>query len=183
MRWKPYLIDVAIIGPLQGAAFVVAAWLLGLVIKDPTIRDIAFAVCALAIIVMTPLLIIKAPWRVPRPKKLPPFISGKTLRLADLVTGDYPMIDGVTFEDCSFQGPAVIVIDSTQMVLPQFNLASGDIESLLWEVEANKPYVQGAVILKNCLLRRCSFDKSIGLAAYPEGIAQLRELFKNAPRT
>ncbi len=66
MGWKSRLIDIAIIGPLQYGAALLETWLLRQFIHDTMIRDVAIAVCTLAIIVAVPLLVIKGSWRTKR---------------------------------------------------------------------------------------------------------------------
>lgn len=85
----------------------------------------------------------------------------QVVRLPDLaVTSD--VIVGVTFENCTLVGPAVIsLLDAVTMQGCTFD---GDPEGVLWPV-GERRFVIGAIGLQDCMVVGCRLQR-IGLA-YP----------------
>lgn len=82
------------------------------------------------------------------------------------------LIVGVTFEDCTIIGPAVVVPTATSFSGCGFNVA-GNVESILWVVTPERDPVVGAIGLSGCSFVRCKFEK-IGIAGRPDDIAMWR---------
>lgn len=81
------------------------------------------------------------------------------IRLSDLtVTED--IIRGVTFENCTLVGPAVVVLLGTTSL--QRATIDGDTEGALWPIGARER-VLGAIGLADCVVVGCRFQR-IGFA-------------------
>jgi hypothetical protein len=97
-------------------------------------------------------------------------IRRRIFRLTDLV-GDSDILDGRTFEECIIYGPAVVVpLDDVEISGSSFE---GDANSMFWEIPESRQQVVGAIGLRECAFRRCSFRK-IGLAGSAAAIAHFR---------
>lgn len=84
------------------------------------------------------------------------------VRLTDLtVTSD--VIEGVTFENCTLIGPAVIVLLGAGTF--KDSVFDGDVEALLWPL-GSRNHVIGAIALVGCTVVGCRLQR-VGLA-FPE---------------
>lgn len=91
----------------------------------------------------------------------------QVVRLPDLtVTND--LIEGVTFENCTLVGPAVIVLLGKCTL--QGSRFDGEREAVLWPL-GDRELVVGAIGLGNCTLVACRLQR-IGLA-YPAAQEQM----------
>lgn len=98
--------------------------------------------------------------------------SGETVRLTDLVLSDQPSIDGVTFEDCRIEGPAVMVFEPySGTTLSDCDLG-GEPVGLFWHIPAERDYVIGGLFVRNCRFHRCTFH-GVGMAGHDEFLNQL----------
>jgi len=80
------------------------------------------------------------------------------------------VIEGVTFENCTLVGPAVLVpIGDTRISHCEF---PSDLDAFLWPVDRER--VLGGIALVDCVLSQCSFDAMLGLATSPEIADQIR---------
>ena len=89
------------------------------------------------------------------------------VRLADL-TVITDLIEGVTFENCTVQGPAVLVpLEGVSFIGSGWD---GDLISLIWTIPSSRERVVGAIALRNVTFTSCRFER-VGLAV-PEGQLQ-----------
>lgn len=87
----------------------------------------------------------------------------QVVRLTDLtVTQD--VIEGVTFENCTLVGPAVILLMGTGTL--DGCKWDGSPEAMLWPLEQRREII-GAIALVDCSLIQCRMQR-IGLAYTPE---------------
>ncbi len=95
---------------------------------------------------------------------------GVVVRVAELA-GDGGVLDGFVFEDCHLKGPAVMIVQGS-------NLANssliGDANALLWEIPPDRPEVIGAILARNCTFEDCTFV-NVGLAGPKDFIEQVRQ--------
>ncbi len=82
------------------------------------------------------------------------------VRLADLtVTTD--VLEGLTFENCTVQGPAVLVpLDDVSFLHSSWD---GNLTSIIWTIAATRDHVIGAVAVRNVTFTGCRFER-VGLA-------------------
>lgn len=86
-----------------------------------------------------------------------------TVRLADLaVITD--IIEDVTFENCTIEGPAVVALLGTNLTNSRLE---GDPDAIFWVIPPERETVLGAIALARCTIVGCSLRR-IGLAV-PEG--------------
>lgn len=79
----------------------------------------------------------------------------QTVRLADLsVVTD--VIENVTFENCIIEGPAVVVMQGSQVM--NTNL-EGDAEACFWIIPTGRERVIGAIALVNCAIVGCQLRR------------------------
>lgn len=97
----------------------------------------------------------------------------QTVRLADL-TVITDVIENVTFENCTIEGPAVLLtLGNTTLV----NTAlEGDFEACMWLVPTSRPRVIGAVVLLNCNLIGCRLRR-VGMAVSEPQVDEVRRGF------
>ena len=101
-----------------------------------------------------------------------PYLHGKHLKLVDL-TGDDNIIEGRTFEDCQFYGPAVIAITGVTTIHGNtFEAVNGQ---LFIPIIAGVHVGGGTAViqLKDCQFRRCRFRR-VQIVATQEEIDQWR---------
>lgn len=95
----------------------------------------------------------------------------QVVRLPDLaVTSD--LIEGVTFENCTLVGPAVIILLGGTMQDTGFD---GEWDAVLWPL-GERGQVVGAIGLVNCSLVGCRLQR-IGLAYPPAQEEMIRAGF------
>jgi hypothetical protein len=95
----------------------------------------------------------------------------QTVRLADLtVLND--VIEGVTFENCVIQGPAVVALMG-QGSLTNSSFDAPSLDSVLWVIPDARNPVVGAVALVNCHIVGCALQR-IGLAVLEKDDPWLR---------
>lgn len=96
----------------------------------------------------------------------------QVVRLPDLaVTTD--VIQGVTFENCTIVGPAVVVMAGNGEM--RGTSLDGDPDAFLWPV-GNRDRVIGVIVLVDCTIVGCRLQR-IGLAYPPEQEASVRAGF------
>lgn len=77
------------------------------------------------------------------------------IRVADLTVHE-DVIEGVTFENCSIVGPAVLaVLEGNEFLHCGWE---GDLEAIIWEVPEGLRI--GAVGVRNCTFSSCRFTGS-----------------------
>jgi len=95
----------------------------------------------------------------------------QVVRLADLtVTND--VIAGVTFENCTLVGPAVVVTLGGTLSGCEFE---GSTEGIFWPT-GDRSHVIGAIALVGCTVVRCRFQR-VGIAYTPDQEAAFRRDF------
>lgn len=98
---------------------------------------------------------------------------GETIRLADL-PADVPVLVGYTFEDCTIEGPAVLMFfgDGVTWDAPQFVVSHPD--AAFWELPPkNLVKPDGVIGLSGCVFRRCRFER-VSIAGSAADIPNLR---------
>lgn len=94
----------------------------------------------------------------------------QTVRIADLtVISD--RIESATFENCTIEGPAVVVLQGGELRNSGFD---GDLDALLWSIPDHVERVIGAVALVNCVIVGCNLRR-IGLAVRASDVTGFRE--------
>lgn len=90
------------------------------------------------------------------------------------------VIEGKTFTDCLFDGPAVIIpLGQCHFDTCDFGLSRGDMRNLLLSpMGAN---VNGAIVFKDCTFVRCSF-LSVGYTGSPEFLHEMTANVAGAPQ-
>lgn len=87
----------------------------------------------------------------------------QTVRLADL-TVITDVVEDVTFENCTIEGPAVVALLDTNLANSRLE---GDPDAVFWVIPPERETVMGAIALVRCTVVGCSLRR-IGLAI-PEG--------------
>jgi len=106
-------------------------------------------------------------------------LSHRSFRLTDIPLSGEPILTGLTVEDSTVYGPAIIApLDGNTFDAITFR---ADLDAMLWEVPEGKLII-GAIGLRQCLFRRCTFD-GIGIAGPPELIRTFREMVKSPSRS
>jgi hypothetical protein len=89
-------------------------------------------------------------------------------------------IQGKTFTDCLFDGPAVIVpLGQCHFDTCDFGLSRGDMRNLL--LSPMGPNVNGAIPFKDCTFVRCSF-LSVAYTGSPEFLHEMSTNVAGAPQ-
>lgn len=88
------------------------------------------------------------------------------VRISELTVNTI-VLEGLTFQNCQIHGPAVLVPQgSGRMSHIRFD-APGGVDSIFWEIPANRTMVVGAIAVVNCTFSVCTFV-GIGLAGGPD---------------
>ena len=99
---------------------------------------------------------------------------GRTLKVAQLVSAKDGVLRGHRFESCLLEGPAVLHLGEDVVLEGNtFPLPDGNVESILWDIAPNRPYVIGAVHVQKCTFTDCSF-KQIGFTGPKETLDEFR---------
>lgn len=93
------------------------------------------------------------------------------VRLADLAAND-DVIAGVTFDNCTLVGPAVVLLIGGEM---KDCVLEGPNDALFWPV-GERNLVVGAIGLLDCALRSCRLRR-IGIAYSPADEEMYRQEF------
>lgn len=102
-------------------------------------------------------------------------VRSQVLKPADMALTSNPIRDQ-HFEDCIIQGPAVITfLGETELNGCGFE---GNTESILWEIDAERTSVLGAVGFENCVFTRCQF-RAVGVAGNREFLNSFTQMFMN----
>lgn len=102
------------------------------------------------------------------------YYRGLHVQMVDLARAS-PLLSGKVFEDCSFFGPAVLVLSGT-VGLEGTTIQADRPADVLFELESSRMTVFGPIVAHNCTFRRCHLF-GIGLMSNPESIRRLREGF------
>ena len=120
----------------------------------------------LAILVIGFGILIFAPRQMSRENLLKqPYLQGVSLRIAEIVQNH--VIENRTFEDCTLEGPAVIVKTGVG-IFHECNF-EGNLGEILWGIPSSRKAVLGAIELRNTVFRRCRF-REVGIAGPPDVI-------------
>jgi hypothetical protein len=100
-----------------------------------------------------------------------------TVYLADLCRERGGKIEDETFEGSLILGPAIAYILGCEFIDPLFVLPSGSsMDSMLYELPADRRKLIGLVPLVRCVFRDCHFE-DVGFASHdPVVMAKLRNL-------
>ena len=75
----------------------------------------------------------------------------QSVRLSDL-TVISNVIERVTFENCTIDGPAVVVFQDSTLSGSSFE---GDLDSTLWVIPASRQRVVGVIVMDHCNIVGC----------------------------
>jgi len=103
-------------------------------------------------------------------------IVGRTVIMTELAQMSDPkhglIVSNMRFQECDFLGPCVIVgLGGTDFRYCGFAGAQDRPESIL--LERKGPFLNGEIIVSNCLFNRCSFDE-IGVAVTADEFDNMR---------
>jgi hypothetical protein len=100
-------------------------------------------------------------------------LAGETFYVWELFEPDLkPLVKDRTFTDCEINGPAIITpMDSR---LEHCDLASGNIDEVLYQMSSSPGVRQGIFGFVNCTFRRCQFRR-VGFYGDEQFLADLRK--------
>lgn len=87
------------------------------------------------------------------------YIADQEVRVVDLVAPGETNVTGKTLERCKVVGPAILaLLDGTVADSCSFDIHGLTPDALFWEIESDR-WVLGAIGLKRCTFRNCSFER------------------------
>ena len=102
------------------------------------------------------------------------------VRIHELLTGwDRPLIEGLSFEHCWILGPALLLLTDCELEACDFGGLPDERDGgVLWVPAGGGTRVLGAIMVRQCIFRRCSF-RGIGYTGNAETLEALREVLKS----
>jgi hypothetical protein len=105
--------------------------------------------------------------------QVPDFVD-QTVRIADLATGNPPLVASLEFERCQILGPAVIIPLSCNFDGCGFGTPDGSSDSVLWHLPEGRTFMQGAIRVERCSFVETTFRR-VGVALPPDAAQAFSE--------
>ncbi len=106
----------------------------------------------------------------------------QTLRITDLVTPEWPVLEDHEFHVCTLLGPAVLMVGgrSGGIRSPVIQVDASDAEALLWKIPPGQTEAIGCILAKNTLFQSCVFI-GIGFTGSTRTLDMLRKAMSLQP--